>query len=495
MLRPDAVTRFDEASVATTPATTRTSSSALAAGLTLTSTSSPPASPCPVTTATSDGRPRGRGQTYNVSGVILTEDEYRQYTRSERAQEQSAYGQDGSDRRQRFASVSRLGEHEHSWSSRSPAYFAATGGYELDRPRSAPPSPQVDPSATFANPFHYSPSTTSTVHYGYPPSSESFASVNGGPCLASAPHNYSTAGGPPVRPFHRRGSSVDAAIPRTFVTEPSIPAYGYASFPTMATLPRPLPTRVVAAPSTRSNLPVGYPPPYLDRSEVYSTPPRGPKRHRIDERFDERPYRPHVYSSSPSSRDSAAMYSSPSMTTVSPCSSAGAGRMNTMVWDDQFGPGPISPLRSRHRPAADADLADFYDYDDDVDGHCEDNAAVHDESARPVGRPRQTRDASDGKKPLKSAHASATTPTRARGGVKSKGHESKQRIKCNKAPAGISFINFSASDANVLLSGVAPSGSSKKRQRVSGGEEGPGGGGARGGQASEGDSKPGSSPE
>ncbi|GAA5949594.1 hypothetical protein JCM3765_002717 [Sporobolomyces pararoseus] len=307
-------------------------------GLTLTSTSSPPSS---------SPRPGGRSQqTYNVSGVLLTEDEYRQYSHSEQTNLAS------NRPRQYFPSTSQ----QQYAPQPSP-------GYDLQRPRSAPPSPQVDPSGAFV-PFHSPPSppppaplgTQRSSHFHYAPPFTNSSS--------------SSTGYVHPRPFHRRGSSVDATVPRTFVTTPSIPIeYGYASYPTT--------TNLTPSP-TRSNLPVGYPPPYIPSPQYFNTPPH----------------------STPVSR----MFSSSSSTTTA------------TTFNDEAPVSPVSPTRPKG-------------------------------SGKGGGV--------EGKYRYRTTSSNDASPTKARGGGGGKG--------ATKGP--ISFINFSASDSKVLLSGVAPSGSSKKRGR------------------------------
>ncbi|GAA5908251.1 uncharacterized protein JCM6883_004325 [Sporobolomyces salmoneus] len=313
MLGPDAMGSFEQSPTTSLPPRSQP--------LTLTSTSSPP-SRSPVA-----GQPPR--QTYNVSGVLLSEEEYRQYAHSEQS-----------------------GRHNRSSSiTHHPQYFLSPG-YDLERPKSAPPSPQVDPSATFAP--YYSPS---------PPNAQYSTPFT--PSYSSSSFSSNTY--PPYRPFHRRGSSVDATIPRTFVTTPSIPAYGYASFPT--------PPSSSSSPS-RSNQPVGYPPPFIPQ-EHFSTPP--------------------PYSTPPVAR----MFSSSS---------------TNSNWNEDAPISPVSPIRSRGFGAG----------------------------------------SGPGEGSYRLPSSESSSPTKSRGGGGGRG---------GKVKGPISFINFSADDSKVLLSGVAPSGSSKKRQR------------------------------
>ncbi|GAA5922961.1 uncharacterized protein JCM15063_003482 [Sporobolomyces koalae] len=175
--------------------------------------------------AASTSRTSRSRQTYNVAGVLLNEEEYRQYRQAEDESFESA--------------------HRQAQASRPPSYSArgmavpvpSFQGYEIYRPRSAPPSPQVDLSAGFVP--YYSP----------PPAS-----------FEAAPGQLSSS----YSSFHygrRRGSSVDAAIPRTFVSTPSVPQpYGYASYPTPAFIPPP------------SNQPASYPSPYIPATATMSSP-------------------------------------------------------------------------------------------------------------------------------------------------------------------------------------------------------------------------------
>ncbi|GAA5997953.1 hypothetical protein JCM5350_007914 [Sporobolomyces pararoseus] len=350
MLGPDAMAPVKSSPTTATPPRSN--------GLTLTTTSSPPSS-----SPRAGGRPQ---QTYVVSGVVLTEDEYRQYAHSEQT----------------------LNRPQQYFPSTSQQQYAPqpSPGYDLQRPRSAPPSPQVDPSGAFA-PFYSPPSPpppaplrvqpTTYLHDVSPFKNSSSSSI----------------GYVHPRPFHRRGSSVDATIPRTFVTTPSIPVeYGYASYPTTTT------NHLTPSP-TRSNLPVGYPPPHLPPPpQYYNTPP---------------------YSSTPVSR----MFSSSSSTTT-----------NT-TFNEEAPVSPVSPTRPKGFGTLEA-----------VGG-----------GGRSCGV--------EGKYRYRTASSNDTSPTKARGGGKG---------GVTKGP--ISFINFSASDSKALLSGVAPSGSSKKRGRdettAKGNEEG-----------------------
>ncbi|GAA5870346.1 hypothetical protein JCM16303_001971 [Sporobolomyces ruberrimus] len=331
MLGPDAMATLNS------PTTTTSRSN----GLTLTSTSSPPCS-----------SPRGPTprQTYNVSGVLLNEEEYRQYTHSENLSSPT-------DIRPRQYSSSQYFPQPSRQPSQTTGPPQPSPGYDLQRPRSAPPSPQVDlaSSGSFA-PFYSPPSPQ-------PSQQPQFFSP------APVADRY-------VRPMHRRGSSVDATIPRTFVSTPSVPiSYGYASYPTRAQ-PPPL-----TPPHYRSNQPVGYPPP-----SYYQ-----PQSHQM-------PYSQSCGSSNAPSTPVSRMFSTSSSN-------------STTLGNDEA---PVSPIS-----------------------------------------PTSTRGGLEGEYKYRSSSTAKPSPSRGGGGSPKKA----------AAKGPISFINFSASDSKVLLSGVAPSGSSKKRSR------------------------------
>jgi hypothetical protein len=332
MLGPDTMKSFNSPPTTTRPTSTATRAN----GLTLTSTSSPPSrSPAP-------------RQTYNVSGVLLNEEEYRQYTHSEQ-QNQSA--------RPRHYSSNPPPNQYFAPPSAQYAPPQPSPGYDLNRPRSAPPSPQVDLSAGFV-PYYSPPAPPSTA----PAERSHFANVS--PFVSTS--TSSSNGYTHTRPFHRRGSSVDATIPRTMITNPSIPiSYGYASYPTTP---------------PRSNQPVGYPPPFIPtpQSQQFSSS---------------------YYDNLPVSR----MFPSSSSSTT------------TTYHGDEAPISPVSPIRS---------AKGF--------GIIEGEGKYRYQPSTPESSPSK------------------------RGGGGTRG---------GKAKGPISFINFSASDSKVLLSGVAPSGSSKKRAR------------------------------
>lgn len=202
--------------------------------------SSPPTTPSSRPTIVEPAR-----QTYNVSGVLLTEEEYQQYTHSNVKLTDTRRYSLTKGSYQPFPSSSHSHSYfspEHQYSS-SPysqqyPYPQPSPGYDLSRPRSAPPSPQVDiaGSASFV-PYYSPPEPSFTASSSY---------------------------------LRRRGSSVDAMIPRTFVSTPQTnPSYGYASYPT--SFPPP------------SNQPVGYPPPYIPETPMRIPPisPTSEPRRRI----------------------------------------------------------------------------------------------------------------------------------------------------------------------------------------------------------------------
>ncbi|GAA6013229.1 hypothetical protein JCM11491_006321, partial [Sporobolomyces phaffii] len=372
MLGPDAMASLSPS--ATASPTTR---------LTLTSTSSPPAS-----------SPGPNRQTYNVSGVLLNEEEYRQYSHTE---DQSAR----SRAQQWLSSATRyvpVPTHFQYAPQPSP-------GYELDRPRSAPPSPQVDLATAGQFVPFYSPPSPPPHHSEF----HQHSSLSGGPFVASA-HAGSGSGTSSynARPFHRRGSSVDATVPRTFVSTLSIPAaYGYASYPT--TVPSPSP------PSTRSNQPVGYPPPAC--FPLPTPPPSHPRQLHPDHRYDATPP-PRLVFPARSPR--------PIPSSMLSCSSASISTL-----DDEAPISPISPIRGATGGGG---------------GH-EGKYRYRPSAVEPVP-------------------SSPSPSTGAVTGPTARGHRWQTKAHADRSSSSsISFINFSASDSKALLSGVAPSGSSKKRLR------------------------------
>ncbi|GAA5943364.1 hypothetical protein JCM1841_002572 [Sporobolomyces salmonicolor] len=140
---------------------------------------------------------------YNVCGVLLNEGEYTQYTQSRSAN--SSLSRQSSPP---HADLQTGPSHSHLSAQYAPStsHYATTSlpvyaqypPYDICRPRSAPPSPAVEGMATF-------------VPYGSPPSAFSF----------------DTFGSQALN--RRRGSSVDAAIPRSF--PPSTPAASTYSYP------------------------------------------------------------------------------------------------------------------------------------------------------------------------------------------------------------------------------------------------------------------------
>ncbi|GAA6058688.1 hypothetical protein JCM10212_003376 [Sporobolomyces blumeae] len=258
-------------------------------------------------------------RTYNVSGVLLSEEDYLQFTSG------------GDDAPLDLRQYSISGPSQPGSNPRHASH------YEPFRPRSAPPSPQVDDS-TFGGASAFVP------YYSPPPSAGSFGAF-------SSPSSTTPTWA------RRRGSSVDATVPRTFAsTAPGPPSYGFASYPTP---PRSHP------PSCQ---PAGYPPPYIPPSVAVSGMPASPP---------------------PRSR---------TLATPSPPRKA-----------KQAPRTPRTPTATRSTAAA--------------------GASSKDQKKKPPG-------------------------------------------------AVVSFVNFSASDSSVLLSGVAPSGSSKKRPRPSCAVGGEGEGGA-----------------
>jgi len=203
-------------------------------GLPQLSASSPPTTPTSRSDITEPSR-----QTYNVSGVLLSEEEYQQYTRSSANSNVNLTDTRRYSLTKPYQPFPSSSSSSHSYASppHHQYYAQPYPSYDPNRPRSAPPSPLVDATGGSA----------SFVPYYSPPQEPSFISSSS---------SY----------LRRRGSSVDAMVPRTFISTPQTnPSYGYASYPT----------------SLPSNQPVGYPPPYIPDTPVRlapSTPTSEPRR-------------------------------------------------------------------------------------------------------------------------------------------------------------------------------------------------------------------------
>ncbi|GAA5869656.1 hypothetical protein JCM1840_000547 [Sporobolomyces johnsonii] len=146
--------------------------------------------------------PKPSQPAYNVSGVLLNEDEYTQY-----AQFRSANSSPSRQSSPPHADLQTGPSHPHvsaqyapstsHYATASQPVYAQYPPYDICRPHSAPPSPAVEGLATFG-PYGSSPAA---------PSFETFGSQALDRC---------------------RGSSVDAAIPRSFPPPAhAASAYGY----------------------------------------------------------------------------------------------------------------------------------------------------------------------------------------------------------------------------------------------------------------------------
>ncbi|GAA5913995.1 hypothetical protein JCM6882_002592 [Rhodosporidiobolus microsporus] len=175
-------------------------------------------------------------KTYNVSGILLSEDEYRQYAASPSANRQPSPAQ-------YFVPPGNTYQpppsdtYTTSLAPPPPFYGQSAYGYELQRPQSAPPTPAVEAPSAF-------------------------------PLQAPMP-----APPPPPRPSaslrHRRGSSLDlSAIPRSIPSGLSVPS-SYYPVPSNPHHPRPPPSYAQQYPPPSH---FNYPPP----SSAYQTPTRPP---------------------------------------------------------------------------------------------------------------------------------------------------------------------------------------------------------------------------
>ncbi|GAA5832274.1 hypothetical protein JCM11251_004303 [Rhodosporidiobolus azoricus] len=174
------------------------------------------------TSSTAPYPPSPSKKTYNVSGILLDEDEYRQYAASPSPHRQPSPAQYFVPPDETYQPPPPAPSSTYTTHLAPPPqqpYYGATYGYEMQRPHSAPPTPAIEAPPTFVSP----------------------------PALPPPPPLQEPAPSASLR--HRRGSSLDlSAVPRSIPSGLSVPSsyHAVASDPQQ---PRPPPSY------TQQNLP------------------------------------------------------------------------------------------------------------------------------------------------------------------------------------------------------------------------------------------------